>query len=132
MVKIDLTVDQIEAVWISYNKIISSEEDSIKLDISFNAWNLSTGDLCGSVLAIFETLDLISYIGVTPEEMLSFIADIEKEYFCNPYHSFLHAVDVCIMLRYFLVDLGVAGFLDKPNVLALMISGLCHDIGHVS
>ncbi|KAI9295915.1 HD-domain/PDEase-like protein [Neoconidiobolus thromboides FSU 785] len=130
MSTIDLTSDQLDAAWDTFNTIISGDEEAIQLDLNFNAWNLNTGDLCGTVLAIFEKLELINYIGSTKEEILAFIADVEKGYFCNPYHSFLHAVDVCAMLYYFLVDLNIKNYLDQPSVLALIIAGLCHDIGH--
>jgi hypothetical protein len=75
--------------------------------------------------------------------MYDFISDVCNSYHNNPYHNFRHAVDVMQSIWYFLCCIHVLDFptqqastirseiLLRPiDVLALMMAGLGHDLGH--
>jgi hypothetical protein len=88
----------------------------------------------GLVLGCFSS---IGVIGQDPDDavlssLIAFVQDVEHGYFDNPYHSFLHAVDVLYVMYYILVDLNVAQILgmNKMEISALLIAALTHDILH--
>ncbi|KAJ9059977.1 hypothetical protein DSO57_1035866 [Entomophthora muscae] len=109
---------------------LMEDRSEAECNLDFNPWELTPGDLCGVVLTLFCKLDLVEFLGLEPEAFLDFILAVETKYLCNPYHSFHHAVDVCNFLYYSLSELGISYCLSQEDILTLMISGLCHDIGH--
>ncbi|KAI0244339.1 hypothetical protein L0F63_004430 [Massospora cicadina] len=103
---------------------------NIIFDLNFNAWDLTPDNLVGVAAAIFSRLALIQHLNLDELEFLSFVRHVESGYQSNPYHSFHHAVDVCVVLFYSLSDLGLGARFATEDVLALMLAALCHDIGH--
>ncbi|OAD05767.1 hypothetical protein MUCCIDRAFT_118892, partial [Mucor lusitanicus CBS 277.49] len=77
-----------------------------------------------------ERLGLCESIGVTPSEFLDFLVDVDHGYLPNAYHSFYHAVDVAVVLYHMVCQYDVASYISRIDIAALMIAGLCHDIGH--
>ncbi|CAG8458655.1 6730_t:CDS:2 [Paraglomus brasilianum] len=98
--------------------------------MNFAVWDWSKPELYGIVLGMLAKLDLSGTLGIRKSEMLDFIIDVEKGYCATSYHSFYHAVDVVAVLYYMLTDLGVQKYLTNLDCVALLIAGLCHDIGH--
>ncbi|CAG8520305.1 7036_t:CDS:2 [Paraglomus occultum] len=98
--------------------------------MDFAVWDWSKPELYGIVLGMLAKLDLSGTLGIRKSEMLDFIIDVEKGYYATSYHSFYHAVDVVAVLYYMLTDLGVQKYLTSLDCVALLIAGLCHDIGH--
>ena len=54
----------------------------------------STGVLRDLLVAMFEAQDLLAPFGVSREQFEAFVQDLCDEYAFNPFHSFVHAVDV--------------------------------------
>jgi hypothetical protein len=98
----------------------------------FTVLEKSRAELYGYILGFLERLGLCQSIGVTPSEFLDFLIDVDQGYLPNAYHSFFHAVDVAIVLYHMLCHFDVANYLSRIDMAALLIAGLCHDIGHVS
>jgi len=98
----------------------------------FTVLDKSRAELYGYILGFLERLGLCESIGVTPSEFLDFLVDVDHGYLPNAYHSFYHAVDVAIVLYHMVCQYDVASYISRIDIAALMIAGLCHDIGHVS
>lgn len=98
----------------------------------FTVMDKSRAELYGYILGFSERLGLCDSIGVTPSELLDFIVDVDHGYLPNAYHSFYHAVDVAIVLYHMVSQYDVALYLSRIDMAALIIAGLCHDIGHVN
>ncbi|CAI2164233.1 675_t:CDS:2 [Funneliformis geosporum] len=96
----------------------------------FNVWKWTIPELYGILLGMLVKLDLVGTLDIRKSEMLDFIIDVEKGYNITSYHSFLHAVDVVVVLYYMLTDLGAAKYITSLDAICLLIAGLCHDIGH--
>ncbi|KAG0281526.1 hypothetical protein BGZ96_001102 [Linnemannia gamsii] len=79
---------------------------------------------------MFVKLELVECLGVTSDEMLDFIIDVDRGYLATFYHSFYHAADVTSVLYHMLQDMQASQYLSKPDMAALLLAGLCHDIGH--
>ncbi|CEP14009.1 hypothetical protein [Parasitella parasitica] len=96
----------------------------------FTVLDKSRAELYGYILGFLERLGLCESIGVTPSEFLDFLVDVDHGYLPNAYHSFFHAVDVAIVLYHMVCQYDVASYISRIDIAALMIAGLCHDIGH--
>lgn len=48
----------------------------------------------------------------------------------NPYHNFIHVVDVMQTCASFLGEMGAAAILTDTDILALFLSAFLHDLGH--
>ncbi|KAG2233748.1 hypothetical protein BDF21DRAFT_412293 [Thamnidium elegans] len=97
---------------------------------NFTVLDKSRAELYGFILGFSERLGLCESIGVTPSEFLDFLVDIDYGYLPNAYHSFYHAVDVAVVLYHMLCQYDVATYISRIDMAALIIAGLCHDIGH--
>ncbi|KAJ3079713.1 High affinity cAMP-specific and IBMX-insensitive 3',5'-cyclic phosphodiesterase 9A, partial [Quaeritorhiza haematococci] len=102
-----------------------------RLGMDFKVWDWSRSELFGVLLGTFVTMDLVPD-SETLTILLEFMIDVSAAYFRNPYHSFLHAVDVEYMMYYILIDLKVAHLLDlsKAEITALLVAALTHDVLH--
>lgn len=96
----------------------------------FSVLDKSRAELYGFILGFLERLGLCESIGVTPSEFLDFLVDVDHGYLPNAYHSFYHAVDVAIVLYHMVCEYDVATYISRIDIAALLIAGLCHDIGH--
>lgn len=89
-------------------------------------------EIYGYILGMFVKFELVECLGVTQDELLDFIIDVDRGYLATFYHSFYHAADVTSVLYHMLQDMQASQYLSKPDMAALLLAGLCHDIGHVS
>lgn len=102
------------------------------MDQNFNVWDYTVPEIYGYILGMFVHLDLVSTLGISPDELLDFIVDVDRGYQATFYHSFYHAADVTAVLFHMLQGMQASRYLPKPDMTALLLAGLCHDIGHVS
>ncbi|KAJ1924385.1 hypothetical protein IWQ60_005227 [Tieghemiomyces parasiticus] len=101
---------------------------AVKLD--FDAWEYSTPELYGIVLAMFSAMRVTRTLGITDSHLLDFIIDVAAGYQAVPYHSFYHSVDVVVKIFYVLDHLQGRRYLAPTDIAALLLAGLCHDVGH--
>ncbi|ORX53478.1 HD-domain/PDEase-like protein [Hesseltinella vesiculosa] len=110
-------------------KARQDDEDSLKLNFTLS--DKRRADIYGRVLQCFARLNLFEALGgISESNLLDFIIDVDKGYYPNAYHSFLHAVDVTFVLYYMIQDYGILDYLSSTDIALLLIAGLCHDIGH--
>merc|ERR1711971_954494 len=61
----------------------------------------------------------------------NFLEKVSKEYVgTNPYHTYTHACDVLASLCRILTMVRWQAWLSDVDVFALLVSAICHDIGH--
>ncbi|KAF9579721.1 hypothetical protein BGW38_003908 [Lunasporangiospora selenospora] len=100
------------------------------VDLNFNVWDYTVPEIYGYTLGMFTNLGLVECLGLTSGELLDFIVDVDRGYLSTFYHSFYHAADVTAVLYHMLQGMHASQFLTKPDMAALLLAGLCHDIGH--
>jgi len=64
------------------------------------------------------------------ETFKSFTEAVRLGYYDNPYHSFTHGCDVLGSCHRILVQVRWEEWLTDVDTVALLVSSLCHDIGH--
>jgi len=126
----ELSSDQLITCERTMLKFLDDKIPAKETGMHFNVWKWSIPELYGIILGMLVKLDLDGTLNIRKSEMLDFIIDVEKGYYNISYHSFLHAVDVVVVLYYMLTDLGAAKYLTSLDAICLLIAGLCHDIGH--
>ncbi|KAG0204231.1 hypothetical protein BGX28_003759 [Mortierella sp. GBA30] len=98
--------------------------------LDFNVWDHPLPEIYGIILGMFIKLGLVECLNITESELLDFIIDVDRGYLATFYHSFYHAADVTAVLYHMLLEMNASQYLSKPDMAALLLAGLCHDIGH--
>lgn len=111
-------------------KFTADKFDAVSLD--FTVWDYTIPEIYGIILGMFSKLGLVECLNITEGELLDFIIDVDRGYLEIFYHSFYHAADVTSVLYHMLIEMNASHYLSKPDMAALLLAGLCHDIGHVS
>ncbi|CEM27371.1 unnamed protein product [Vitrella brassicaformis CCMP3155] len=70
-------------------------------------------------------------LGERAPQLMRFLHKITETYLNNPYHSEAHAAEVCHSTVVLARMLRVWDNLDMLGQLSLLLSALCHDVGHV-
>lgn len=89
--------------------------------------------LCLCALTVYRGLTFGSPFGISDWGVVctNFVKAVEAGYnSSNPYHNFVHAVDVCITTHRFLETLHAHHYLTKNERFCLVVAALAHDIGH--
>ncbi|KCV68690.1 hypothetical protein H696_04978 [Fonticula alba] len=102
------------------------------LGVDFDVWAYERHDLYAIGLMIFESTGLLSLLGLSPRDILRFIASVDRGYYDNPYHSFLHGFDVFQSVYHTLVVLRALPPEQLPplELAAILVAALCHDLAH--
>ena len=81
---------------------------------------------------LLEQHGIIDSMKLDRVKVLAWLTKIDDGYIrSNPYHNSLHAADVCATVDYFLRQPNLARHLSNVDVLAVLISALVHDMGHL-
>ncbi|OHT02521.1 hypothetical protein TRFO_30303 [Tritrichomonas foetus] len=126
-----MTVDEEKMTGIPQKLRVTSAEREM-----FNDLNLYTIDL--DELHQFKLLffiageaNLFKLFNITARSLFSFLYTVKSKYPDNPYHNWFHAVDV-LHYNYIISNTGgLNGKLKPIEQLALYMSLISHDIGHV-
>eukprot|EP01083_Nonionella_stella_P117301 349376_1 len=115
----------------THQEIDQSELDRIK------RWDWSVLDYVGSderlihmVVHMFKHFDLLKIFKIARSKFVNFLLEVRDMYRANPYHCFLHGVDVCQTVYSILTVMHGARCLSHGDRFALLLSALTHDIDH--
>mmetsp|Transcript_124312 Transcript_124312/g.247824 ORF Transcript_124312/g.247824 Transcript_124312/m.247824 type:complete len:1077 (+) Transcript_124312:60-3290(+) len=103
---------------------------------SFNVLEMSNQDLRASIAHLFfeSSVAVVAFhestFWVDPERFHCFITDVQSGYNNQPYHNFLHAVDILQTVFQFMKVTESVKWMHNIDQYALMIAALGHDIGH--
>lgn len=84
-------------------------------------------------MKMFESLDLLKRFNIAPDKLSNFLFGLEANYIAsNPYHNFFHGIDVLHCCWMYLKSCNVVhqAKLRSLDILAFLISAVCHDLGH--
>lgn len=96
--------------------------------IDFQVWSYTVEDLFRFLIVIFEDeFDILSAYEIPEDVFYRFLKAIRENYFTNPYHNFMHAIDMLQTLVLFMKRIKATSFLSKLEIFAYLIAALCHD-----
>ncbi|KAI9593787.1 hypothetical protein BDF19DRAFT_424116 [Syncephalis fuscata] len=94
-------------------------------------WQWSVSELYGVMIGMFRRLGIFpDTMPVAEGALIAFLDDVCAGYLENPYHSFAHGADVASVVYDFLHMPHAMTWLTPLDRVSMMISALCHDIGH--
>eukprot|EP01041_Mallomonas_annulata_P009505 gene9505-19745_t len=96
----------------------------------FHVLDFSTDDVLTAVDSMFQNFHLFSTFNLHIDTLSLFLSILHEKYNANPYHNFLHAVDVCHGCYRILTITNLYQILPPLEILSLLIAALGHDIGH--
>jgi hypothetical protein len=86
--------------------------------------------LVDAVVVMFKHLRLLDTFKLSEATLRTFISSLRDSYQPNPYHNFVHAVDVTQAMFVTLSTMQLKQYLRPVDVYALMVASLCHDSDH--
>ena len=99
----------------------------------FNVFDLSTHELQYYVIRMYNEFGLIERFSIDTQQLTSFIHSVYSGYNpTNKYHNYYHAVDIMHVIYTYLHNTTIihSTGMTKLDLLILLTSALCHDIGH--
>lgn len=97
---------------------------------SFNVWQYNPDDLCAFAYDIFEQLGFVQSFNIPPSTLQSFVLAVRSKYRANPFHNWYHGFAVMHFAYLFLRLTNAGDYLNQVEMMAILVSALCHDIDH--
>ncbi|OHS99654.1 GAF domain containing protein [Tritrichomonas foetus] len=97
---------------------------------SFDVLQFPRNEQFRIIVHFFDDLNLMSEFDINIGTLLHFLNAASSEYHHVPYHNWNHAMDVTQYV-FFQINIGrLSTQLTKMELLALLVTGICHDMGH--
>lgn len=121
-----------EAVSCSLNSpLVAGVNFSALRSLDFSVFDYAPDELVPAVLLMFEDLGLLSECQTPRLIAEQFVTAIRIRYRDeNSFHNFYHAVAVLHFMYYSLIHSGALVYLNKMDVVGLMVAAFCHDVAH--
>ena len=100
------------------------------VDWNTNLFDCPIHELQFSVVALMMDLNLLSEFRISRNYMVNFVEKASLGYNDIPYHNFYHGFNVFQVCTIMLRDTNLNDFLERHDMLALLVGAICHDIGH--
>eukprot|EP01029_Cantina_marsupialis_P018794 TRINITY_DN4335_c0_g1_i1.p1 TRINITY_DN4335_c0_g1~~TRINITY_DN4335_c0_g1_i1.p1 ORF type:complete len:462 (+),score=92.11 TRINITY_DN4335_c0_g1_i1:93-1478(+) len=95
-----------------------------------NLFDIPERNLEPLVNHMFSKVNMAEILNCSEKAIAVFISKVRAQYTSTLYHNFRHCVDV-VRFIFFVVKVGnVNKHFTQQEVVALLLAGLCHDIGH--
>lgn len=96
----------------------------------FEAIDYSKNDQFRVLIHFFDKFDLLTTYQVSLRTLMNFLGAVYNEYHHIPFHNFNFAVDATQFVFFELMQGDLASCFNKLELLVLLISCICHDMGH--
>lgn len=97
----------------------------------FEVFQFSEAELLPYIVDMFENFQLLELFRIDMRKLQRFIMTVHSLYKKeNRYHNFIHAFDVAQACYSFLTQMNAQQYLTHLDILALLVSALCHDLDH--
>ncbi|KAJ3365332.1 hypothetical protein GGF31_008571 [Allomyces arbusculus] len=124
----DLAPDEVEAILTAFRNYLSIG-DSVA-EFALDVFLLTRWERLGLVLAMARQLYLPQLLHVSYGRLLAWVLEVEAKYLDPPYHSFIHAVDVALIVYFTLYTLHGRDLVTDLDAALCFMAALCHDMGH--
>eukprot|EP00736_Rhodelphis_marinus_P008344 Rmarinus@m.10004 len=96
----------------------------------FNVFDTAVEDMMTYAEYMFQHFGLTDIYQIPHPVLRNFILAVKSRYKENPYHNFRHAFDVTQNTFCYLCTTNAVDFLSALDILALLITSMCHDLDH--
>lgn len=97
----------------------------------FDVFKYTESELLPYIVDMFENFQLLELFRIDLKKLQRFIMTVHALYKKeNRYHNFIHAFDVAHACYAFLTTFDAQQYLTHLDILALLVSALCHDLDH--
>ena len=100
------------------------------LDWNTNLFEVPVHELQFACVAMMADMGLLQEFRISRNTMLNFLEVVAGSYTDVPYHNFYHGFNVFQVCFMMLQDTSLKDFLERCDMVGLLIGGICHDIGH--
>jgi len=100
------------------------------LDWNTDLFEVPIDDLQFACVAMMSDMGLLQEFRISRNTMLNFLEVVAGSYTNVPYHNFYHGFNVFQVCFMMLQDTRLKDFLERCDMVGLLIGGICHDIGH--
>lgn len=97
---------------------------------NFDPFHLASDNLIELVIHMLRSYRLLEIYSIDVSKLRSFLQAIRKAYHSNPFHNFTHVWGVLHLTFQLLERCKLYQYLTSLDILALMISAICHDVDH--
>ena len=110
---------------------LATSKIGMYLDWDTNLFALSIEELQYGVVALMVDMGFLAEFRIGRNTMINFLTVVASSYDANvPYHNFYHGFNVFQVCYIMLQDTHLDDYLERSDMLALLIGAVCHDIGH--
>eukprot|EP01135_Chromosphaera_perkinsii_P008448 Nk52_evm16s1360 gene=Nk52_evmTU16s1360 len=128
------TDDVCREMYISYKKMDGSfVNENIKdylKTANFDNWKFRDEEMMYLLQHMFESLGLIEEFSIDSNTLHNFVIAVHANYNNNPFHNFRHCFCVTQMMYGLIWMCELQSKMDKLDLLALIVSAMCHDLDH--
>jgi hypothetical protein len=125
----DITISE-SVTWSLHSPLLTNGFAALRT-LDFCVFDYTVDELMPAVLLMFEDLGLLSDCGTPRLIAEQFVSAIKSRYRIeNPFHNFHHAVAVLHFMYYSLLRSGAMVYLNKLDIIGLLVASLCHDVAH--
>jgi high affinity cGMP-specific 3',5'-cyclic phosphodiesterase 9 len=96
----------------------------------FSYAGMNWDEVFESVVAIFHLSGVLDDLRIDKPEFVRFLVDVRAHYNPVPYHNWGHAADATQFVFAVLSNGRVGDFLTRPEVCALLVAAITHDLDH--
>lgn len=97
----------------------------------FNVLDIKVKPLLHSVVdRLFESLQVLDVLGISPITLTNYIREIGDKYHDNPFHNFHHATCVTHFAYKLIQATNAVRYLSPQQLFGVMISAVVHDVDH--
>ena len=100
-------------------------------DWNTNLFEISIVELQYAVVAMMSSMGLLIEFRIPRNTMINFLEVVANSYNADiPYHNFHHGFNVFQVCTLMLQDTNLEDYLERCDMLALLLGAICHDVGH--
>ncbi|GAM27773.1 hypothetical protein SAMD00019534_109490 [Acytostelium subglobosum LB1] len=96
----------------------------------YDPFNHSDEQLISMLQSMFMYYQMPEKLKISDIKLNQFIIHVRQLYHSHSYHNFYHAFDVTQTIFTYLTTFGFGKHLTHLDIIALLLSGLCHDLNH--
>jgi CheY-like chemotaxis protein/HPt (histidine-containing phosphotransfer) domain-containing protein len=96
----------------------------------FDVFAYSGDELIENVPYMYHSLGLLEEFNIDTRNIVNFLKRLQTYYHTNPYHNFMHAMDVTQFVYSCLCIDKIAGMFTPLEKLCLIFAAPCHDVDH--